>query len=62
MFFSVQRLPVLALLPAGAIGEAPRAAEFRSRPAHVHGLASVDIAIDGFTMAVNFRAPAINVI
>jgi len=60
----VQRIAALglALAISPAISPVGHAAEFRSRPPHVHGLATVDIALDATTLAINFRAPAINVI
>lgn len=62
MFRSVQLTAVLGMAcMASALGGA-LAAEFRSRPPHVHGLATLDIAVDGAELAITFRAPAINVI
>jgi hypothetical protein len=62
MFRSVQLLAALGVACSGAIAGSVLAAEFRSRPPHVHGLATVDIAVDGSALAITFRAPAINVI
>jgi hypothetical protein len=38
------------------------AAQFRSRPPHVHGQATLEIAVKDTILAITFRAPAINVI
>jgi hypothetical protein len=51
----VQRIAALGL--ALAISPVGHAAEFRSRPPHVHGLATVDIALDA-TGGRLFIAPA----
>jgi Protein of unknown function (DUF2796) len=62
MYRSVQLLAALGVACSGTISGSVHAAEFRSRPPHVHGLATVDIAVDGLALAITFRAPAINVI
>ena len=61
MFRSVQLTAVLGIACMGVVDGA-LAAQFRSRPPHVHGLATLDIAVDGAELAITFRAPAINVI
>ncbi len=60
MYRSVRLLAALGFV----LSSAPDcgAAEFRSRPPHVHGLATVDIAAEGAILAITFRAPAINVV
>ena len=62
MFRSVQLMAVLGIACMGSVVDGALAAEFRSRPPHVHGLATLDIAVDGTELAITFRAPAINVI
>ena len=62
MFRSVQLTAVLGIACMGSVVDGALAAEFRSRPPHVHGLATLDIAVDGTELAITFRAPAINVI
>ena len=62
MFRSVQLTAVLGIACMGSVVDGALGAEFRSRPPHVHGLATLDIAVDGSELAITFRAPAINVI
>jgi hypothetical protein len=62
MIRSVQLTAVLGIVCMGSVVDGALAAEFRSRPPHVHGLATLDIAVDGAELAITFRAPAINVI
>jgi hypothetical protein len=45
-----------------ALHHASVAAEFRSRGAHVHGNATLDIAMQDATLDIEFESPAINVI
>ena len=61
MYRFVQHIAALAVALAGALG-ITLAAEFRSRPPHVHGLATLEIAVEDTVLAITFRAPAINVI
>lgn len=62
MHRSVQLNAALGVALWGALVGNTCAAEFRSRPPHVHGVATVEIALEGTTLAVTFRAPAINII
>ena len=62
MFRSVQLMAVLCSVYLGTTLSAAVAAEFRSRPPHIHGQATLDIAIEGPALGITFRAPAINVL
>jgi hypothetical protein len=62
MYRSVQLMAALGVALSGALAGNTRAAEFRSRPPHVHGLATLQIAVEDTILAITFRAPAINVI
>ena len=62
MYRSVQLMAALGVALSGALVGNTFAAEFRSRPPHVHGLATLEIAVEDTVLAITFRAPAINVI
>jgi hypothetical protein len=62
MYRFVQRMAALGIALSGALVGSTLAAEFRSRPPHVHGLATLEIAVEDTIVAITFRAPAINVI
>jgi hypothetical protein len=62
MYRFVQLMAALGVALSGALVGSTLAAEFRSRPPHVHGLATLEIAVENTVLAITFRAPAINVI
>jgi Protein of unknown function (DUF2796) len=51
-----------ALLCLAAIHDPSEAAEFRSRPPHVHGSALLNIALQDAGLDIEFESPAIDVI
>jgi len=62
MYRFVQLIAALGVALSGALVGNTLAAELRSRPPHVHGLATLEIAVEDTIFAITFRAPAINVI
>jgi len=62
MYRTVQLIAALGVALSGTLVGNTRAAEFCSRPPHVHGQATLEISVEDTILAITFRAPAINVI
>lgn len=55
-------IPAVALLLASASQAQQPAAEFKQEAKHVHGAVTLNLAIEGNSLAVELEAPAINVV